>query len=193
MGRTYIPFYLDKTENKTLYYDYIEKRFFKSPAAKPSSFVSLFSGTVGVVIYSRFKDNVIEMGKDSPLLMFGLSLLLSCLLVLATGWAIMRAFHRNRDKLEFVPVPSDQEMLVYIQSGRKWLKSGVFLSLFMFLVAVSGLWLLYEAPEKGLRFFLNTGAWAILFLLVWSIQPIKRMTIYRRMKKEILQKERKIQ
>ena len=192
MKRTYIPFYLNKAENCTLYYDYEADYFFKSPGTKRGSINSILSGTTGVLVYVLFKDSILNIGTDSPLTVVVISLLISCLVAFIAILGIKIEMKKNEDKLEIVAKPSPRDTLEYINDGGKWLKSSLlltfYLSLFLFVIIA----FLYKQPLNGLLFFSNIILWAVLYSLIWSIRPVKRIKIYKRMKEEVLKSNREL-
>lgn len=192
VNRSYIPFYLNKTDNITLYYDYKAKHFFKSPGGKQSSVITILSGTAGIIIYALLKDTVINVGGQNPLFMILFSLFISCLLAIGTMWGTGYAFKRNRNKLEIIATPSKDDTLFYIQEGKKWLRSSLFLILFLFLFTLINTVLLLLDPNSGLLFLTNTLLWAILIFLIWGVRPLKRRKIYKRFHKELLNNEQEL-
>lgn len=192
MNRSYIPFHLNKTDNITLYYDFKAKQFFKSPGGKQSSFIAILSGTVGIIIYALFKDMVMNIGGQNSLSIVSFSLFISSLLALGTIWGIGYAVEKNRDKIEIVATPSKKELLIYIKEGRKWLRTSLFLILFLFIITMLNALLLFLEPNSGLLFFTNTLLWAVLIVLIWGVRPLKRKTIYYCLKKELLNNTREL-
>jgi len=192
VSRTYIPFHLDKTDNCTLYYDYKEHQFFKSPGAKQGSLVSVLSGVAGVIIYALFKDVLVDLGTDNPLSIAGFSFLISCLLTLAAMWGIKIAIRKSNDKIELVMTPPPKDILVYIQEGKKWLRNSMFIILFAFLFSFINILLLCIDPGSGILFFTNTVAWMMFFIFIWGVRPFKRITIYKKMKREIIKREQEL-
>lgn len=192
MNRFYVPFYLNKKHNITIYYDYEAKHFFKSPGGKQSSYITILSGTVGVIVYVLLKDMMLDIGEQNALFMVLFSFIFSCFLTIASIFGIGYAIKKNKDKIEMIKTPSKSEVLHFVQEGEKWLKSTVLLILFLLSISLINVLLLLSEPTSGLLFLTNTLLWTVLFILLWGVRPLKRKVIYKRFKKELLNNEQEL-
>lgn len=192
MNRSYIPFYLNKANNITIYYDYEEKHFFKSQASKQSSFITILSGTAGVILYALFKDTVLNIGIQNPSFIILFSLFISCILAFGTIWGIGYTIEKNKDKIELITTPSKDDLKMYVQEGRKWLISTILLIVFLFAIVLMNVLLLLLFPISGLLFFTNTLLWATFIILVWSVRPLKRREIYKRFNEQLSKNDQEL-
>ncbi|GKV68965.1 hypothetical protein NCCP2716_14630 [Sporosarcina sp. NCCP-2716] len=178
MKRTYIPVQYDKSVYRTLYYDTEERRFFESFGGKQSTGLALLSGTVGVILNAYFGSWTVSVitGRLAVLVTAAaMSLVLSALLIGLTYFLT----ERSRDSWVYVTAPSAAELPGMVRSGRRWLLSQLMLILGFFLLNSLFTLFLLIFPDSGLVFAGVTILWAVLFLMLWGVQPFARLRLLR--------------
>lgn len=190
MSRTFVPFYHNKTENFTVYYDYDANHFFKISKGKQHPLLPVLSGTAGVIIYSLFKDSIFNFGFDDSHSIILFSLFLGGLIAVGVIGGIMYSLKNRLNDHKIVVSLSKEELALYLREGKKWYRSTIRLLLALFILVLLNIALLYVMPNNGLLFFTNIGLSASLIILMWGVRPIKRKIIYSQFKKEIKMNER---
>ncbi|MBB4826685.1 MFS family permease [Sporosarcina luteola] len=183
MRRTYIPVHFDKTIYRTLYYDSKERRFFESSGGQQNSLLSLLSGTVGVVLYSYLSNWTLSF-TDSRLTMMLVAAVLTLLLTISLIWLCWYISEKSRHKWEYVPTPSPEELQSLVRNGRRWLMSQVMLLTGFFMLNVFFTLFLFLFFNNGIVFVGMIILWAILFLMLWLLQPFARLRLLRRLEKQ---------
>lgn len=189
MTRSFVPFYYKKTENYTLYYDYKENHFFKSKVGKQHPTLPILSGTAGTVIYSLFKNKILDWGFTYPITVVVFSLLIGCILALGVIGGISYSIKKYlNDHKVIVTIPRD-EIMHYLHEGIQWYKSTMLLFGFLAFIVLVNSVILLLMTNSGLFFFTNTCISAVLIVFLWAIRPIKRKKVYNWFKRKLANDE----
>ncbi|GKV56341.1 hypothetical protein NCCP2222_22880 [Sporosarcina sp. NCCP-2222] len=178
MRRTYIPVHFDKSIFRTLYYDSKERRFFESSGGQQNSLLGLLSGTAGVVLYSYLSSWTLSF-TDSRLTMMLVAAILTLLLTISLIWLCWYISEKSRRTWEYVPVPSPVELHGLVRNGRRWLMSQVMLLIGFLVLNVFFTLFLFIFFNSGIVFVGMIILWAILFLMLWLLQPFARLSLLR--------------
>ncbi|MDW0115038.1 hypothetical protein QT711_17900 [Sporosarcina saromensis] len=178
MRPTYIPVHFDKNIYRTLYDDTKERRFFESSGGRKSSMLGLVSGTAGVILHSYLSSWTLSI-TDSRLTMLLAAAFLTVILTIGLIWLFRYISEKGRHTWEYVPTPSPEELQGLVRSGRRWLMSHMLLLIGFFVMNVFFTLFLYIFFSNGILFVVMIILWAILFLMLWLLQPFARLSLLR--------------
>lgn len=181
----FVPFYLDKSNNKTIYYDYKEKQFFSSGTGKQSSFFTSFtigfSGLIGTILYYLMSN----IGFHSPITIVLFSLIIGGILACVSIGVTLYTIKKHLEQKKIILTLSEGEVNYFNEEGKKWYNTTLKIIFFLLSVTFVNSILLYWEQTKAVLFFMNTLFFLIFVIVVWVLRPMKRRTIYKHFQKEL--------
>lgn len=185
----FVPFYLDKSNNKTIYYDYKEKQFFSSGTGKQSSFFTSFtigfSGLIGTILYNLMKNISSDIGFHSPITIVLFSLIIGGILACVSIGVTLYTIKKHLEQKKIILTLSEGEVNYFNEEGKKWYNTTLKIIFFLLSVTFVNSILLYWEQTKAVLFFMNTLFFLIFVIVVWVLRPMKRRTIYKHFQKEL--------
>lgn len=179
MKSPWIPIFYSKEENKNYFYNYDEKQFVAGHYSTQNNFVTLLSGTVGVILYAIFGTIIIKTAVEYLVI-------LSILLGIITSLALIAVIDFFSRKSIFEEVKVDTKMSFYFKEGEKQFKKNLRMSFWTLLLALGSTFILYFSDGEAILFFATSLFWTIPIPLFVLQRPFKRKKMYALYKKQQL-------
>ena len=183
MRRTYVPIYQDKRYNTQIFFDYETNEFFTTPPQK-KSIITYFSGFVGIVFYSYFKNVKFDIGLN-PFTVVLLSIIFGVIISFVSIKLFMNVINKGLKTKKILLTPTKDQVKEYIYEGKKQSKTMYFISIFILSFSLMCSLILLIMPNSALFLILNPMIWAVLIIVIWGVRPIKKIQVYKQLKNEL--------
>lgn len=180
MKSPWIPVFYSKETDKTYFYHLTNKKIVEGSYSSQGSLIAIFSGVVGVILYSLLRHYLLEL---STIFLVFISIICGLVISVILIFIVDKLINKN---FQGHQVPAKQIPDLFFKEGAKQFNKQLRIVLVLLLLAVICSFLLYTSNGELILFFITILSWALPVFILAFLRPVKRKKMYALYKKNQL-------